>query len=219
MRAFPNRRPFISTIGGKVLIALLVAALLPLIASILVSLYQMNNMNSQARSTSSAALITNAQQALQTQVHNIDQTISAQMRLIANTTQELANYATYLFQNPDTFRGGVYDQVLTTFRDPTNGQWYNPTSEPDSLFIPNTITRLTPDIRDQINILTYMDPVFKAHYDQDKYPTYIGIISGVTRYYAPASATKNADLAHLVPPNFDITKRPWFVAANSANDP
>ncbi len=219
MRSFPNRRSFISTIGGKVLIGLLVVALLPLIASILVTLYQMNNMNSQARSTSSAALITNAQQSLQTQVHNIDQTISTKMQLIANTTQELANYATYLLDNPDTFRGGVYDQLLTTFRDPTNGQWYNPTTEPDSLFLPNTIKRLTPAIRDQINILTYMDPVFQAHYDQDKYPTYIGTVLGVTRYYAPASSTQNADLAHVVPPNFDITKRLWFVAANSTNDP
>ncbi len=219
MRALPHRRSFLSTIGGKVLIGLLVAALLPLIASILVTLYQMNNMNSQARSTSSAALIANAQQSLQTQAHNIDQTISAQMQLIANTTQELASYATYLLDNPETFSGGVYNQVLTTYRDPTNGEWYNPTTEPDSLFLPNTITRLTPQIRDQINILTYLDPVFKAHYDQDKYPTYIGTTLGVTRYYAPASSTQNANLAHLVPPNFDITQRPWFVAANPKNDP
>jgi methyl-accepting chemotaxis protein len=219
MRAFPNRRSFLSTIGGKVLIGLLVAALLPLIASILVTLYQMNTMNSQARSTSSAALINNAQQSLQTQVHNINQTISTQMQLIANTTQELANYATYLLSNPDTFRGGVYNQLLTTVRDPNKGQWYNPTNEPDSLFLPDTITKLTPGMRDQINILTYLDPVFKAHYDQDKYPTYIGTVLGITRYYAPASSTQNADLGHLVPPNFDITKRPWFLAANAQNDP
>ena len=75
------------------LIGLLVAALLPLIASILISLLQMNNMNGQARSTSSAALIGSAQQSLQTQVANIDQTISKQTQLIANTTQELAIYA------------------------------------------------------------------------------------------------------------------------------
>jgi methyl-accepting chemotaxis protein len=221
MRSLPYRKPFISTIGGKVLIGLLVAALLPLIASILVSLFQMNNMNSQVRSTSSAALINSAQQSLQTQAANIDQTISKQMKLIANTTQELASYAGYLLSNPDIFGGGTYDQIATITRDPAHGQWYNPVTEPDSLFITNKVNRLTPDIREQINILTYMDSVFKAHYDQDQYPTYIGTLLGVTRYYAPdpQNPAHNANLGHGLPPNFDVTKRPWFVAANQQNDP
>ncbi|HEY7349339.1 MAG TPA: methyl-accepting chemotaxis protein [Ktedonobacterales bacterium] len=221
MRSLPYRKPFFSTIGSKVLIGLLVAALLPLIASILISLFQMNTMNSQARSTSSTALMTNAQQALQTQASNIDQTISKQMQLIANTTQELANYAGYLLSNPDVFGAGVYDQFETVAQDPIKGQWYNPVTDPDSLFLPNTITEITPTMKQQINILTYIDAVFKAHYDQDQYPTYIGTALGITRYYAPdpKNPKHNADLAHIVPPDFDITKRPWFVAANQKNDP
>lgn len=219
MRSVPYRKPFISTIGGKVLIGLLVAALLPLIASILVSLFQMNTMNSQVRSTSSAALISSAQQSLQTQAANIDQTISKQLQLIANTTQELANYAGYLLSNPDIFNGGTYNQLQTVIHDPTHGQWYNPTTEPDSLFIPNKVGILTPDIKSQINILTYIDAVFKAHYDQDQYPTYIGTTLRVTRYYAPSSSKQNASLWKLVPPNFDVTGRPWFTATNPQNDP
>jgi methyl-accepting chemotaxis protein len=220
MRSLPYRKPFFTTIGGKVLIGLLVAALLPLLASILVSLFQMNNMNSQARGTSSSALIGTAQQSLQTQAANIDQTISKQMQLIANTTQELANYAGSLLDDPNgVYSSGVYNQSATIIHDQTNGQWYNPTSEPDSVFMPNTIKHLTTGIIDQLNILTYIDGVFKAHYDQDQYPTYIGTQLGVTRYYAPASATQNAGLGHVVPPNFDITARPWFVAATPQNDP
>jgi methyl-accepting chemotaxis protein len=221
MRSLPNRKPFFSTIGSKVLIGLLVAALLPLIASILLSLAQMNSMNSQARSTSSTALMSNAQQSLQIQAANIEQTISKQMQLIINTTQELANYAGYLLSNPQDFNNGIYNQAQTVIHDQTKGQWYNPITEPDSLFIPNTVTQLSSTMRDQLNILTYLDPVFKAHYDQDQYPTYIGTTLGVTRYYAPDPKTPNhnADLGHVVPPNFDVTGRPWFVAANPKNDP
>ena len=222
MRSLNARKPFLSTIGGKVLIGLLVAALLPLIASILISLLQMNNMNGQARSTSSAALIGSAQQSLQTQVANIDQTISKQMQLIANTTQELANYAGYLLDNPNgVFSNGTYPQSATIIHDQTNGQWYNSITEPDSLFMPNTVKALTPGIIAQLNILTYMDAVFKAHYDQDQYPTYIGTLQGVTRYYAPDAKNpgQNANLGHLVPPDFDITARPWFVAVTPQNDP
>jgi methyl-accepting chemotaxis protein len=219
MQSEPYRKSFLSTIGGKVLIGLLVAALLPLIASILIFLYQMNTMNGQARSTSSDALINNAQQSLQVQAANIDQTISKQMQLIANTTQELANYAGYLFDNAAVFRNGVYNQAATIIHDQKDGQWYNDTAEPDSVFMPNTVTRLSQDVRDQLNILTYMDSVFQAHYDQDQYPTYIGTTLGVTRYYAPSDAHHNAGLGHVVPPDFDVTQRPWFVAASKGTDP
>ena len=213
MQASPPRKPLLSSIGTKVLVGLLIAALLPLLASILVSLMQINSMNNQSVSTGSSALSANAKQALQTQSSDISQTTSKQMQLIANTTQELANYAGYLLANPDLFNGGTYNQVATIKQDTTNGQWYNPTTEPSSAFIPNSVPKLTTPIKDTLNILTFLDSVFKAHYDQDKYPTYFGAINGITRYYP------NIDLGHVVPPNFDVTQRPWFLAANPTNDP
>jgi methyl-accepting chemotaxis protein len=214
MQSSPPRKPLLSSIGTKVLVGLLIAALLPLLASILVSLMQINSMNNQSISTGSSALSDNTKQALQTQASDISQTTSKQMQLIANTTQELANYSSYLLENPDLFNGGTYDQVATMKQDPTNGQWYNPKTEPSSSFIPNTVTKLTTPIKDTLDILTYLDSVFKAHYDLDKYPTYFGAAgTGITRYYP------NIDLGHVVPPNFDVTQRPWFVAANPTNDP
>jgi methyl-accepting chemotaxis protein len=210
MRSLPTRKPFFSSIGSKVLLGLLVAALLPLVASILISLTQMNRLSGQARSTSSDALTSNAQQALQTQVGNLATTIGQHMQLIANTTQELANYAGYLIDNPDLFSNGAYPQTI--FQDP-KGQWYNPKTDPASAFVPNKVPRLTPALRQMLNTLTFLDPVFKAHYDQDQYPTYFGATDYITRYYP------NIDLAHVVPPNFDVTQRPWFIAANPKNDP
>ncbi len=219
MNASPSRKPFFSTIGGKVLLGLLVAALLPLVASILISLFQMSRLSDQARSTSSSALTSNAQQALQTQAGDLDLTTSQHMQLIANTTQELATYAGSLFDNPTLYSKGTYNQVQTITQDQSKNDWYNPISEPASVFLPDTITKLSPGIKQQLNILTFMDAVFKGHYDQDQYPTYIGTALGVTRYYAPQSPTENADLGHGLPPDFDVTGRPWYVAANPQNDP
>lgn len=214
MQASPPRKPLLSSIAAKVLVGLLIAALLPLLASILVSLMQINSMNSQSISTGSSALSTNAEQALQTQSSDISQTTSKQMQLIANTTQELANYTGYLFDNPTLFNGGTYNQAATMSQDPANGQWYNPKTEPSSAFIPNSVTKLTTSIKQTLNSLTFLDAVFKSHYDQDKYPTYFGAATtGITRYYP------NIDLGHVVPPNFDVTQRPWFLAANPTNDP
>ncbi len=214
----PARKPLFSTIGTKVLLGLLVAALLPLIASVAVSLIQMNRLNDQARSTSSMALTGNAQQALQTQANNLATNTSQRIQLIANTTQELANYASYLFSNPQFFSSGTYNQASSMTHDP-KGQWYNPVSEPASVFIPNTVPRLTPAIKQALNIQTFLDPVFKAHYDQDSYPTYFGGADQVTRYYAPQTPTKNADLGHELPPDFDITSRPWYTLATPQKDP
>ncbi len=221
MQASPPRKPLLSTIGTKVLVGLLIAALLPLLASILVSLMQINSMNQQSISTGSGALSDNAKTALQVQAGDLSLTTSKQLSLIANTTQELANYAGYLLSNPDKFGAGLYNQAKTMAQDPTNGQWYNPVTEPDSVFIPNTVPTLTASIRQTLNTLTYLDPVFKAHYDQDQYPTYLGTTNGVTRYYDvnPKNPGWNFDLGHIVPPNFDVPGRPWFVAATPQNDP
>ncbi|HEX6779347.1 MAG TPA: methyl-accepting chemotaxis protein [Ktedonobacterales bacterium] len=220
MQASPPRKPLLSSIATKVLVGLLIAALLPLLASILVSLMQINSMNSQSISTGSDALSSNAKNALQVQAGDLSQTTSKQLALIANTTQELANYAGYLLSNPDTFGAGIYNQAKTMTRDPAKGQWYNPVTEPDSVFIPNTVPTLTTAFKQTLNILTYLDPVFQAHYNQDQYPTYLGTTNGIVRYYVPDPKTgNNADLAHVVPPDFDVTQRPWFLAANPTNDP
>ncbi|HEY7123675.1 MAG TPA: methyl-accepting chemotaxis protein [Ktedonobacterales bacterium] len=209
------RRPFFSTIRSKVLAGLLVAALLPLIASILISLSQIDRMNTQSISTGSAALSNNAKQALQTQAQDIALTTGQKLNLIGQTTQELANYAATLFSHPEVYGQGVYPQDQTMVQL-ANGQWGNSGDskvDPSSAFISNKVTRLTTTLRQILDIQTYLDPVFQAHFDQDQFPTYIGTTSQITRYYP------NINLAQVVPPDFDITQRPWFVAANPDNDP
>jgi methyl-accepting chemotaxis protein len=215
MQTSATRRPLFSTIRSKILAGLLVAALLPLVASIVISLSQIDRMNNQSISTGSAALSTNAKQALQTQAQDIAQTTGQKLTLIGQTTQELANYAADLFGHPEIYGQGVYpqDQTMVQFPDGQWGNSGNPDVDPSSAFISNKVTRITTSLRQILNIQTYLDPVFKAHFDQDQFPTYIGTVNQVTRYYP------NINLAKVVPPDFDITQRPWFVAANPQNDP
>lgn len=215
MQTSATRRPFFSTIRSKILAGLVVAALLPLIASILISLSQIDRMNSQSISTGSAALSNNAKQELRTQAQDIALTTGQKLTLIGQTTQELANYAAYLLSNPDIFGRGVYQQDLT-MHQLADGQWGNsgdPAVDPSSAFISNKVQRLTPALRQLLNIQTYLDVVFKAHYDQDQLYTYFGTTSQITRYYP------NINLVAHVPPDFDVTQRPWFVGANPQNDP
>ncbi len=83
-----------------------------------------------------------------------------------------------------------------------------------SVFIPVN-TELTLPIDSELNTLAQLNfvaPVLlKAN--PDTVAIYFGGLQGETLYYP------NVDLASLVPANFDVTQRPWFVAAAPAKNP
>jgi GAF domain-containing protein/HAMP domain-containing protein len=66
-----------------------------------------------------------------------------------------------------------------------------------------------------MNSLKYMDfPVpTMLSANPDTVAVYFGGVAGETLYYP------NIDLANVVPPDFDVTKRPWFVKAAPAANP
>lgn len=95
-----------------------------------------------------------------------------------------------------------------------NGSWDNVNGDPAAIFVParlNTIEELLPEL----NTLRQLDsvvPEVKGG-DPDAVAVYFGGISGDTIYYP------NIDLANIVPPDFDVTQRPWFIAASPKNNP
>ncbi len=95
-----------------------------------------------------------------------------------------------------------------------NGSWDNPNGETAAVFIPARVTAVD-DLLPEINTLRQLDAVVpqveKA--DPDAVAIYFGGLNGETVYYP------NIDLANIVPPDFDVTQRPWYVAASPKNDP
>ncbi len=95
-----------------------------------------------------------------------------------------------------------------------NGSWDNPNREQAAVFIPARVAAVD-DLLPEINTLRQLDMIVpqveKA--DPDAVAIYFGGLKGETVYYP------NIDLANIVPPEFDVTQRPWYVAASPKNNP
>jgi putative methionine-R-sulfoxide reductase with GAF domain len=106
-----------------------------------------------------------------------------------------------------------WDAATALFRLPNNS-WDNANEDTASVFIPAAV-ELTESLASKINSLIHLDLVapvlLKAN--PDIIAIYFGGTAAETLYYP------NIDLSSLVPPDFDVTQRPWFVSAAPEQNP
>lgn len=96
----------------------------------------------------------------------------------------------------------------------SSGSWDNSNQEISSIFIPAK-SQLTDPLVSKLNKLKYSElfvPSILAD-TPDIIAVYFGGTAGETIYYP------NIDLAAIVPPDFDVTSRPWYVNAMPENNP
>lgn len=123
------------------------------------------------------------------------------------TTSEL------LTEEPLLATGEYWNASQSLNRLP-NGSWSNSSNDAASVFIPAKI-ELTDPLIAEINTLKHLD--FSAPNLLKKNPDVIAIYFGgplgETVYYP------NIDLANVVPADFDVTGRPWYLNASPENNP
>ncbi len=111
--------------------------------------------------------------------------------------------------------GGTYWDATRSLTRLPNGSWDNINrTEPASVFLPARL-ELTDALVTELNALHGLDfvvPNIMAN-NADTVAVYFGGSGGETGYYP------NIDLATVVPPDFDVTTRPWYSAAAPANNP
>ena len=120
-----------------------------------------------------------------------------------------------LLVNEGTLDTTAYWDATKSLARLPNGSWDNPsTTDPASIFIPARV-ELTESLATELNALKQLDFVAptRLQANQDVIAIYFGGRSGETLYYP------NIDLANVVPPDFDVTQRPWYVAASPVQDP
>ena len=96
----------------------------------------------------------------------------------------------------------------------STGSWDNSDDDPASVFMPADVTISSP-LAIKLNILKHTELVFPSILDDN--PDIIAIyFGGTTRetIYFP-----NINLAGIVPPDFDVTGRLWYVNASPTNNP
>ena len=109
---------------------------------------------------------------------------------------------------------GIYWDASTSLFRLDSGSWDNSNTETASVFIPANVD-LTDTLSSKLNVLKQTELMVPSILDSspDIIAIYFGGVSRETIYYP------NIDLAAIVPPDFDVTSRPWFVDAAPENNP
>jgi len=96
----------------------------------------------------------------------------------------------------------------------SNGSYDNQNTEVSSIFIPADIP-VTIALANKLNLLKHSELIFPSMLkgNPDIVAIYFGGESKETIYYP------NIDLANIVPPDFDVTGRGWYLAAKPSNNP
>lgn len=109
---------------------------------------------------------------------------------------------------------GLYWDASTELSRLESGNWDNANDESASIFLPADV-ELTQPLIDKLNTLKHTELVFPSFLadNPDIVAIYFGGASKETIYYP------NVDLSSLLPPDFDITGRVWYVDASPTNNP
>jgi GAF domain-containing protein/HAMP domain-containing protein len=169
-----------------------------------------------------AALITRLDAATRGEAENLlaaaadrhTETLFSFFNTLQGGILSLRDYDQNLLLNRQTFGSGSFWDAITSLTRNSQGSWDNPNTEIGSVFIP-AAAELTFDMVSELNAIRHMDllaPSLLAA-NPDIIAVYFGGSTGYTIYYP------NIDLAALVPPDFDVTGRPWYVAAGPQANP
>ncbi|MEW5829892.1 MAG: GAF domain-containing protein [Chloroflexota bacterium] len=121
------------------------------------------------------------------------------------------DFAQNLLNRNTTFENGSYWDAAQTLAQLPNGAWDNPNTDPAAVFAPRDYA-LTEAETQELNSVVYLDFIVPDMLQKNPniVAMYFGSNSGATIYYP------NIDLAAVVPPDFDITGRTWYVKAKSS---
>jgi len=140
-------------------------------------------------------------------LNNFFAELSGDTAIIGSTIKDMLDKRTSL-------DNGMYWDAHTSLTQIEGGSWDNPNTEISSIFIPANV-QITETLVRKLNTLKHtelMIPSFLAD-NPDIVAIYFGGTLKETIYYP------NIDLANIVPPDFDVTGRIWYVDASPENNP
>lgn len=133
--------------------------------------------------------------------------LSSDTAIIGSTIEDILNRGTSL-------DSGMYWDANASLLRLENGSWDNSNDEASSIFIPAEVS-LSDALARKLNSLKHTELMIPSFLEDnpDIVAIYFGGILKETVYYP------NIDLANIVPPDFDVTGRVWYVDAQPTNNP
>jgi GAF domain-containing protein/HAMP domain-containing protein len=172
----------------------------------------------QANTTLTAQLETNArnrtEDSLLTTSREQAALLDSLFASMGRDTATLKSIQEAMFARESLLNSGEYWDARNSLTRLPSGNWDNPDREIASVFIPARV-ELTDSLISKLNVIKQIELVMPSMFSSnpDIVAIYFGGVTGETIYYP------NIDLAALVPPDFDVTGRSWFVNAAPDQNP
>ena len=210
------------TVGRSIRTQLLVLFLGLITISVLAVAYlgvnSIQRVGQSAQQTSGEALRAQAEESLRQLTIGDAQRNDLILKRIQHDAENVAQYAASIFEKPDVSalfaRESHYWRAEDhMFRGP-DGQYINGEDDVCSVFVPNFV-----DINDELLTVlesgAYLDFIFPSTYkgNPNTVAIYMGTKQETTRYYP------NINLGTILPPNFQVTRRPWYTSSTLENNP
>lgn len=133
---------------------------------------------------------------------------------MSRNTSIVGSSITNLLEDTVELQDSPYWNPTISLRRLSSGSWDNLNAEPSSIFLPAEV-ELSASLLTKLKVLKHTDLIIPSILkdNPDIVAIYFGGISKETIYYP------NIDLANIVPADFDVTGRVWYVDATLDNNP
>jgi len=167
-----------------------------------------------ARETSAGALRDQAEESLRQLALGEARRADLILDRVRQDTRHVAQYAGRVFSNPEAFADRAYWQAADRMFRGADGQYKNAPTDVSSAFVPDFV-EVDQAVLDALELGAYLDFVFvpTLEGDPNSVAVYLGTAEETTQYHP------NIDLGAVVPPDFQVTGRPWYLAAAPGENP
>ena len=137
---------------------------------------------------------------------------NAALDLVQQDARYLAFYASDIFSKTEDFLVNSPWKTDENMKVGVNGQFVNSENDTVSVYVPNTVV-VNEKVTTNLELSSYLDIAFQSIYDNSENITaiYLGTEDNITRYYP------NINLGAVLPPDFEVSQRPWYVKAVEEN--
>ncbi len=202
------------SIQSRLLLLLLGLTTVAVLAVGYLGVTSVQRIGKSARRTSTEALRSQAEEYLRQVTRSDVQKNDLMLAGVGKDAMKVAQYAGRLFGTPDRFAGGAYWRAEDHMFIGSDGQYMNGEEDTSSVFVPNFVT-IDEEMRRALELGAHLDLIFAPTHDSN--PNTVAIYLSTEReatLYHP-----NIGLGNVVPADFKVTERPWYVSVAPENNP
>lgn len=202
------------SIRTRLLVLLLGLTTISVLAVAYLAVNSIQRVGQSAQQTSGQALRAQAEEYLRQLTIGNAQKNDLILEKVRRDAVNVAQYAAGIFAKPDAFTQEAYWQAEDHMFMGPDGQYINGENDVCSVFVPN-FADINDELLTALELGAYLDLIFPPTYEGDPNTVaiYLGTKQETTRYYP------NINLGTILPPDFQVTQRPWYTNSAPENNP